>query len=103
MNHNKFCNRITMEDFKSFIEAEKNAKPQTIQYFFAFITTYPQYCVLGYFTPANKFIREFIKVKNKGYYFHEKYFGGMNQLVGYFKDNYNDILYRKYTKKAKSP
>jgi len=27
MNHNKFCNRITMEDFKSFIEAEKNAKP----------------------------------------------------------------------------
>ena len=48
-------------------------------------------------------MREFIKVKHKGFYFHDKYFQGMNQLIGWYKEHYNEPQYRKYAKRAKSP
>jgi hypothetical protein len=47
-------------------KAEENAK---IPYKFTVVETYPQYVVLGYI-PRNAMIKELIKVKARGYFFH---------------------------------
>lgn len=54
-------------------------------------------------TPTKKFIKEFVKIKPKGFLFHEKYLPNTNSLISYFKDNYSTIEYRKYVKHFHEP
>ncbi len=68
--HPKFkkCNNI--DDLKTYLEQEKEKSPALIPYKFTILPDYPQYIILGYITPTKKFIKEFIKVKSRGFFFH---------------------------------
>ncbi|MBK8157227.1 MAG: hypothetical protein IPK55_15310 [Streptococcus sp.] len=87
-----------MQDLEEFLKCEIERNPSIIPYRFSFLKEYPGYSVLGYMTPTKKFIKEFVKIKPKGFLFHEKYLPNTNSLISYFKDNYSTIEYRKYVK-----
>mmetsp|Transcript_17932 Transcript_17932/g.12926 ORF Transcript_17932/g.12926 Transcript_17932/m.12926 type:complete len:80 (+) Transcript_17932:2338-2577(+) len=48
-------------------------------------------------------VKEFIKVKPSGYYFHGKKFNIFQSLINWFKDNFKIKEYQKELKKARSP
>lgn len=51
------------------MEAEKADDNSKIPYRFTILDKYPQYVVMGYI-PKKEVVREFIKVKPRGYFFH---------------------------------
>lgn len=91
-----------MEDLKYQVEVEKKDNERVIPYKFAILENYPQHIVLVYI-PRQNAVREFIKVKPSGYWFHKKSFTSVHALVNYFKQNFKDTEYRKYVKQVKSP
>jgi hypothetical protein len=62
----------TIEDLENILKKEKAQDPNRIPYKLAVFPCYPQHIVLGYI-PKNALVKEFIKVKPKGYFFHETY------------------------------
>ena len=58
-----------IEELQKELEKEKAEESAKIAYKFTVLETYPQYVVLGYI-PRNTMIKELIKVKARGYFFH---------------------------------
>ena len=58
-----------LEDLQKVLEQEKAEESAKIPYKFTVVEDYPQYVVLGYI-PRNTMIKELIKVKARGYFFH---------------------------------
>lgn len=81
---------------------EKKAKPSNIPYYFAVSPQYPQFFILAYL-PKEEIIKEFIKVKPKGLFFHEAYHVNMNYLVSWFKRHYTDRVYKNQLARSKPP
>lgn len=52
--------------------------PQIIPYKFTILPDYPNYVVLGYIAPNNKFVIEYIKVKSRGFWFHNNFHSPFN-------------------------
>lgn len=71
VGHTKFSDAETFEDLEDRLKEEKKEAPQRIPYRFAILPAYPQHIVLGY-VPKEKVLKEFIKVRPKGFYFHEQ-------------------------------
>lgn len=63
---------------------------------------YPQYVVLGFF-PKQLIKRDYIKVKPKGFWFHDAYFKNIQILIDFFKKNFQDKGFQSYQKRQKSP
>ena len=59
--------------------------------------------ILCYISPSNKLVKEFIKIKTRTLGFHGVNLGNMEQVINYFRKNYNTIDYRKFVKKQKEP
>ena len=51
----------------------------------------------------NHVIKEYIKVKNYGLFFHDHYFNTLKELIGWFKSNYRTDDYKRYVRKTKPP
>lgn len=66
------------------------------------VEAYPQYVVLGYI-PRNAMIKELIKVKARGYFFHHQYFSNLNELINWFKKEFRTPDYQRYLKKTSMP
>lgn len=98
----KFTSCGKLEEFDELLKAEKNADPGRIPYRFTVFEDYPQHIVLGYI-PKMSLVKEFIKVKPKGYFFHEQYHKQLQSLINWFKDNYRQREYIRYQKKQLSP
>lgn len=58
--------------------------------------------VLAY-VPREKVIREFIKVRPKGFYFHDQSHAPFQTLINWFKDNWSSRDYQRYAKRQRSP
>ena len=58
-----------IEELQNELEEEKAEESAKVPYKFTVLETYPQYVVLGYI-PRNTMIKELIKVKARGYFFH---------------------------------
>jgi len=56
-----------------------------IHYFFAVSEEFPQYFLLIYMYKEKKPIRELIRVKSSGLYFHEQQFYNIRDLIAWFK------------------
>lgn len=76
--------------------------PNRIPYRFSILPLYPQHIVLAYI-PREKVIKEFIKVRPKGFYFHEQNHAPFQTLINWFKDNWSTKEYQKNAKRQKSP
>jgi hypothetical protein len=100
--HSKFLFADTPAKFEEMLMQEKTSEPNRIPYRLTILPDYPQYIMLGYI-PKQLLKREFIKVKPKGYWFHEQYHKNIQYLIDFFKKNFADRDYMSYQKRQKSP
>jgi len=92
-SHAKFCEGIdTYQDLSDLVANEKKANPATIPYRFGVLSAYPGHVVLVY-VPKEKVVKEFIRVKPMGFFFHDTYLTPFQALINWFKDNWRDRAY----------
>jgi len=48
-------------------------------------------------------IKELIKVKARGYFFHGQFFSNLNELINWFKKEFRTPEYQRYLKKTPMP
>jgi len=102
VGHQKFSDAKTFEDLETRLKDEKREDPARIPYRFAILTNYPQHVVLSY-VPKEKVLKEFIKVRPKGFYFHEVNHQPFQILINWFKDNWRTQDYQKHLRRQRSP
>jgi Lhr-like helicase len=73
-----------------------------IPYKFCILDVYPQHIVLAY-KPKDTMVREFIRIKPKGYQFHDITHSSISQLIAYFKKEFKSTEYRRKAKSQRSP
>ena len=66
------------------------------------IPHFPQYVLLVYM-PKDKIIREYIKIKPKGMFFHEAYHPNVNYLIAWFKRHFAERTYQGQLARTKPP
>lgn len=67
--HPKFSKCTKMEQMQEMLLKEKSEDSSKIPYRFTILDDYPQYLILAYI-PKKEMVREFIKVKPRGFFFH---------------------------------
>jgi len=82
IGHTKFSDADAFEDMEERLKEEKKEAPQRIPYRFAILPQYPQHVVLGY-VPKEKVLKEFIKVRPKGFYFHDQNLVPFQMLINW--------------------
>lgn len=89
------------------IEAElirdKQEDSKRIPYYFGCFESSPHYIVLCYLLTRNEIIKEYIKIKPGGLFFHNLYFTTLSSLILWFKENFKSPEYQRYLKKVKAP
>lgn len=83
----KWVDTDRFEVVEETLKAEKNADRSRIPYRFVILSQYQQHVVLAYL-PKEKVVKEFIKVRPKGFYFHEQNLSPFMNLVNWFKENW---------------
>jgi len=99
----KFIHKPDLEFLRGFVQENHNRNPKIISYGFGIVPAYPQYVVLIICPKPGCMFEEYIKVKPKGLYFHDKYYNTIEDLVDYFKNNFNKPEYHRYLKKRNRP
>ena len=102
IKYRKFVNCDTKSEFENMLKEEKKKQTSIINYNFTILKDYPGYIVLGYVPKVNP-IYEYIKVKPKGLYFHEKSFSSLDEITNYFKKEYSTEKYREMVRKSIVP
>lgn len=69
-----------------------------IYYYFAVSEEYPQYFLLLYMYKEKRPIKELIKVRSSGLYFHDQQFSNVRDLIAWFKEHLKTKEYQKYVK-----
>ena len=105
LKHRKFVMQCTSADqLKLYIKEEQSKTPTTVQYNFGIFPQFPQHVVLMYsMNQSGRVYVEYIKVKPRGYWFHDQYFQNLERLVYFFKNNQSKLEYQKHAKKMKPP
>ena len=67
VNHPKFCSTVKQfDDMQKVLDKEKAEDPNKIPYRFCVLDDYPQHVILAYI-PKKDVVKEFVKIKPKGY------------------------------------
>ena len=69
-----------------------------IYYYFGVSEEYPQFFMLIYMYKDKKSIKELIKVKSSGLYFHDQQFSNVRDLITWFKEHLKEKEYQRYAK-----
>jgi len=67
----KWMDCQSWEELEMILKEEKQSDKGRIPYRFSILSQYPQHVVLAY-VPKDRVVKEFIKVRPKGFYFHEQ-------------------------------
>lgn len=102
LNHSKFQKFNDLEEMKKVLENEKEQDSSRIPYKFTVLEKYPQYIVLAYI-PKKDIVKEFIKVKPRGYFFHHQYHYPFQNMINWFKEQFRTKEYQRYLRKTNSP
>ena len=102
IKNRKFIHCETKSDFENLLKEDKKSQPTIINYNYTILKDFPGYIVLGYVPKVNAFY-EYIKIKPKGLYFHEKYFPSLDEITNYFKKEYSTEKYRDMVRKSVIP
>lgn len=92
-NHHKFLEVNSLLDLEEKLKEEQISNPSVIPYKFCIIPEFAGYVILGYMTPSKKFVKEYIKIKPRGFSFHELTQPTLNHLISFFKSNFSSIEY----------
>ena len=98
----KFISNTSMSFIEEFMAMEHSKNPNIINYGFAMVPEYPQYVMILYYT-KDKILKEYAKIKPRGFYFHEKYFKTISDLTIWFKQNFSSTEYQIFRRKSKPP
>jgi len=102
ISHQKFIKCQSLDDLKKGIEQEKAEDSSRIPYKFTILDKYPQYVILAYI-PKKEVVKEFIKIKPRGYFFHHQYHYPFQNMINWFKQEFKSRDYQRYLRKALSP
>ena len=102
IKNRKFVHCDTKSDFENMLKEDKKKQTSIINYNYTILKDYPGYIVLGYVPKVNP-IYEYIKVKPKGLYFHEKLFPSLEEITNYFKKEYSTEAYREKVRRSVIP
>jgi len=102
IGHAKWSDLDKWEEFEESLKSEKASDKTRIPYRFAILPQYPQHVVLAY-VPREKVVKEFIKVRPKGYFFHEQNLTPFLNLVNWFKETWSSKDYQRQLRRQKSP
>lgn len=101
-SHSKF-KRGDLDLIETELLRDKSEDNRRIPYYFGCFASSPHYIVLCYLLVRNEIIKEYIKVKPGGLFFHNLYFTTLSSLILWFKENFKNQDYQKYLKKVKPP
>lgn len=96
-SNRKFLDR-TVEEIENTIKRDMSTDSSHIYYYFGVSEEFPQFFLLIYMYRDKKPIRELIKVKNSGLYFHDQQFSNARDLIAWFKEHLKEKEYQKYVK-----
>jgi transcription elongation factor SPT6 len=100
--HPKFLRCQNLEELQKTVEQEKEEDASRIPYKFTVLDKYPQYIIMAYI-PKKELVREFIKVKPRGYFFHHQYHYPFQNMINWFKQEFRSREYQRYLRKTGSP
>ena len=103
LKNRKFMAFDSVEEMEKKLKDDKIRDKNFIQYNFTIIPEYPQYIIIGYCAKVGQFIKEYIKIKPIGLFFHNEFFENLDELSNWFKKNYGTDSYRDYVKRIKPP
>jgi len=100
--HTKFLKCQNFEEMKQAVETEKAQEQARIPYRFTVFDKYPQYVVMAYL-PKKEVVKEYIKIKPRGYFFHQQYHYPFQNMINWFKQEFKTRDYQRFVRKAQSP
>lgn len=100
--HPKFFPCKNISEVHAELDKEKAEASSKIPYKFTMLPDYPHYIVLCYI-PSKSFVREFIKVKPRGFLFHGQYHQPFQNLVTWFKSEFSTQEYKTYLRSSYEP
>lgn len=103
MANRKFLTFSSFEEMESKLKDDKQKDPTLVHYLFTVNEAFPQFIILSYVHRGSQIIKEFIKIKPKGLFFHNHYFHDLNDISKFFKENFSTEEYRNYVKNIKPP
>ena len=98
----KFFKAKNLKEIEDQLRVDKKEEPNRIPYNFSILDEYPQYVILAYM-PKDQLIKEYIKVKPKGYHFHQNYHYPFMNLINWFKSQFKTTDYQKRLRNTRSP
>jgi len=102
ISHAKF-RKEELDMIEAELIADKQQDSKRIPYYFGCFETSPHYVVLCYLLNRNEIIKEYIKIKPSGLFFHNQIFQTLPSLILWFKENFKSADYQRYLKKVKPP
>ena len=102
VSHPKF-RKEDLDMIEQELISDKQQDSKRIPYYFGCFESSPHYVVLCYLLNRNEIIKEYIKVKPNGLFFHNLYFQNLPALILWFKENFKSAEYQRYLKKVKPP
>jgi transcription elongation factor SPT6 len=102
IQNRKFINCEKVSEFENKLKEEKQKSLSIINYHFTILPEFPSYIVLGYVPKVNP-VLEYIKVKPKGLYFHNRYSNDLDSIISFFKSNYGSESYYDFVRKVRPP
>ena len=89
---------MSVEQIEEKVKTDMARDLTHIHYFFGCHEDYPQFFILVYIYKDKKPIKELIKVRSMGLYFHGEQFQNVKDLIIWFKEHLKDREYQRYAK-----
>eukprot|EP00826_Nyctotherus_ovalis_P033985 TRINITY_DN2781_c0_g4_i9.p1 TRINITY_DN2781_c0_g4~~TRINITY_DN2781_c0_g4_i9.p1 ORF type:complete len:1481 (+),score=370.11 TRINITY_DN2781_c0_g4_i9:244-4686(+) len=102
-SNRKFINNRSLKFLKDYASLKREENPELIAYYLGIVPDYPQYIVLVICPREGDVITEYAKVKPEGYYFHDRYFDNIEELIDYFKKHFASTEYRLFLRRRNRP
>lgn len=102
INSRKFKKFDSVEEFENKLKEERANKNYT-PYLFTILSEYPQFIIMGHCAKIGQVVKEYIKVKPSGLFFHNEFFTNLEDLANWFKRNYTTESYREFLRRVKAP
>lgn len=78
-------NSVSIDQIEERVKADMSRDASHIHYFFGCSEEYPQFFILVYIYKDKRPIKELIKVRSQGLFFHEQQFQNVRDLIVWFK------------------
>lgn len=101
--HRKFVPASSMKVIDEYLSNEYQKHSEHINYCFTILPEFPQFVILAYILQKDTIIKEYIKVKCQGYYFHSAYQKSLAALISWFKQNFSTQEYQRFLRKYNKP